>query len=193
MNAQLVQTSVAAILPSSSTTPFVLGTGESDTESDPSSVSPLSVPHYIWHANVHGRTEFPTPINCLLDNGAHLLLIRPETIADLRLKIRKLHKPESATVAINSQHHTFLLSDYVVLTLSSSNNAWTSHPVRALIAHDLCINILLGLPFLKHNKIVIDHDSVTAIAKDSGFDLLNSTKSLLQLPPLTPPLSPKIK
>ena len=175
-NPQTVQNSVAAILPSNSSTPFVLGTGESDTESDPSNVSPISVPHYIWHANVNGLNEFPTPINCLLDNGAHLVLIRPETVADLGLKIRKLHEPQCATVAIRSQRHTFLLSDYVILTLSSSNNAWTSRPVRALIAHDLCTNILLGLPFLKHNKIVIDHDSDTAIAKDSGFDLLNNNK-----------------
>lgn len=66
--------------------------------------------------------------------------------------------------------------DYVVLTLSSLNNAWTSRPVRALLAPDLCVNIILGLPFLKHNKIIIDHDSDTAIDKISGFDLLNENK-----------------
>jgi Reverse transcriptase (RNA-dependent DNA polymerase)/Aspartyl protease len=186
-----VQNSVAAMLPSSSSTPFVLGTGESDTESNSSTVSPISVPHYIWHANVHGTSEFPTPVNCLLDNGAHLVLIRPETVAELGLKIRKLHKPQLATVAINSQHHTFHLADYVLLTLSSLNNAWTSRPVRALVAADLCINILLGLPFLKHNKIVIDHDADTAIDKLSGFDLLNENKpsALTTLSPRR--LSPK--
>ena len=167
------QSSVAAILPSSSATPFNLGNGGSDMESEPTSVSPISVPHYIWNANVYGNNDFPTPIPCLLDNGAHLVLIRPETVVDLGLKIRKLHKPESATVAINSQRHTFLLADYVTINLSSLNNAWTSRPVRALIAPDLCTSILLGLPFLKHNKIVIDHESDTAIDKISGFDLLN--------------------
>ena len=169
------QASVAAVLPSSSSTAFVLGNGTSDTESESSTVSPISVPHYIWHANVYGTEEFPTPIPCLLDNGAHLILIRPETVADLGLKVRKLHTPERATVAINSQKHTFHLSDYVVLSLSSRNNAWTSRPVRALIAHNLCVSILLGLPFLKHNKIIIDHDCDTVIAKESGFDLLNES------------------
>ena len=188
----VTQNSIAALLPSASI-PFNLGTGGSDTESDQSTVSPISVPHYIWHANVHGKSEFPTPIKCLLDNGAHLVLIRPETVADLGLHIRKLPKPESATVAINSQQHTFFLADYVILSLSSLNNAWTSRPVRALIAPDLCINIILGLPFLKHNKIVVDHELDTAICKTSGFDLLNEDKPC----PLTTPkilqTSPKQK
>src|ERR1700678_4108408 len=61
------QSSVAAILPSTSI-PFNLGNG-SDTESEPSNVSPISIPHYIWHANIHSNDEFPTPIQCLLDNG----------------------------------------------------------------------------------------------------------------------------
>lgn len=117
--------------------------------------------------------------HCLLDNGAHLVLIRPETVTDLGLKICKLHTSQTATIAINSQHHSFHLADYVVLSLSSLNNAWTSHPIRALIAADLCVNILLGLPFLKHNKIVIDHDSDTAIAKDSNFDLLNENSFVI--------------
>ena len=108
-----ISSQVAAILPPS--IPFNLGTGGSDTESDPStSVSPISVPHYTWNATIHGRDEFPTPITCLLDNGAHLVLIRPETVADLGLNIRKLHTPQSVTVAINSERQTFQLFDYVV-------------------------------------------------------------------------------
>jgi hypothetical protein len=68
------------------------------------------------------------------------------------------------------------LYDYVILSLTSLNNAWKSKPARALLAKNLCTNILLGLPFLKHNKIVIDHDSDTAIDKSTGFDLLNEAK-----------------
>jgi hypothetical protein len=89
---QNIQSSVAAILPSSTAIPFVLGTGASDTDSEQSSVSPISVPHYIWHAQIDGKNEFPTQINCLLDNGAHLILIRPEIVADLSLHIRKLRE-----------------------------------------------------------------------------------------------------
>ena len=184
-NSQLIHTSVAFVLPNS-ITPFVLGTGASNTESDPSLVSPISVLHYIWNAKIHGISEFPTPISCLLDNSTHSVLIRPETVADLGLKIFKLHTLQTASIAIDSQHHTFHLANYVILSLSLLNNAWTSCPIRTLITADLCVNILLGLPFLKHNKIVIDHDADTAIAKDSNFDLLNENSFIL---PKKPPPS----
>ena len=59
-NTQHGQSTIAAILPSSASTPFVLGNGVSDTESDPSIVSPIFVPHYIWTANIHGKNDFPT-------------------------------------------------------------------------------------------------------------------------------------
>jgi hypothetical protein len=80
-----------------------------------------------------------------------------------------------------------------VITPSSLNNAWTSRSIRALIAHNLCTNILLGLPFLKHNKIIIDHDLDTAIAKDSGFDLLHENRPSSLTTPQSPRLSPKQK
>src|SRR5271168_2153215 len=50
---------------------------------------------------------------------------------------------------------SLIFSDYVYLTASSLDNAWTSRPVRALVAPGLCTEILLGLPFLVHNKIVV--------------------------------------
>ena len=104
-----------------------------------------------------------------------------------------MHKPESATLAINSQRQTFHLAEYVTLSLLLLNNAWTSRPVRALIAPNLCINILLGLPFLKHNKIVVDHELDTAICKSTGFDLLNENKIIPLTTPTPPQLSPKQK
>jgi hypothetical protein len=52
----------------------------------------------------------------------------------------------------------------------------------------LCVDILLGLPWLKRNKIVIDHELRTVINKETGFDLLS-------IPPkkLLPCLRPKKK
>ena len=69
------------------------------------------------------------------------------------------------------------------------NNAWSSKPVRALVAPGLCSNILLGLPFLVHNKIVIDHEAHTAVDKSSGFDLLNENTSCRVVTPSSPKLS----
>ena len=167
---------INAILPSSSI-PFNLGNG-SDTSDENAfnrevSKAPLTVDHLTWDANVFGGNEFLTRINCLLDNGAHLVLIRLETVTDLALPIRKLETPISVTLALEGKKTVSVFHNYVYLQLSSGNNEWTSKPICALVAPGLCSNILLGLPFLTHNNIVIDHAARTAIDKESGFDLMN--------------------
>ena len=58
------------------------------------------------------------------------------------------------------------------------NNEWTSKTVCALVAPGLCSNILLGLPFLVHNNIIIDHTAHTAVDKISGFDLLDDASRM---------------
>ena len=116
------------------------------------------------------------------------ILIRPEVVKFLGLKIHKLKNPELVSLAFKQNSGATSFSDYVSLTLSSLNNAWTSLPVCTIIALNLCTDILLGLPFLSRNKIVIDHHLRTAINKTSGFDLLNEKP----LPRNAPPkLSPK--
>jgi hypothetical protein len=168
---------VNAVLPSSIA--FALGNGSVSSEENDfigavSNVAPFTVDHLQWEANVFGGNEFPTRITCLLDNGAHLVLIRPETVADLALPIRKLTEPISVTLALEGKKTVNIFHDYVHLELSSVNNEWTSRTVRALIAPHLCTNILLGLPFLTHNNIVIDHEARSATDKISGFNLMNN-------------------
>ncbi len=41
------------------------------------------------------------------------------------------------------------------------------------MAPSLCLPIILGLPFLKHNHIVVDTTYRTAVHFDSGLDLLH--------------------
>ena len=81
---------INAILPSLSI-PFNLGnssdTSDENTFNRKVSDAPLTIDHLTWEANIFGGNEFPTKINCLLDNSAHLILIRPETVADLALPI----------------------------------------------------------------------------------------------------------
>jgi len=181
---------INAVLPSSSI-PFALGSGSDTSEDNRVSIAPLTVDHLKWDANVFGSNEFPTRISCLLDNGAHLVLIRPETVADLALPIRKLSEPLSATLAIGGEKIVTSFHNYVHLQLNSVNNEWASKTVRALIAPELCTNILLGLPFLSHNNIVVDHAARTAVDKKSGFDLLNNNSKMARdtkkkmIPPIT--------
>lgn len=77
---------------------------------------------------------------------------------------------------------TLELSEYVKLKLYDPVWNWTSKTIRAIIAPSLCAPVILGLPFLAHNNIVIDHALQTAIDKVSGFDLLHPT----------PPAAPKL-
>ena len=183
---------VGAVLPSTFNQ-FCLGI-DSDTSGSAEDVSPISIPHLIWKGQIWNNDDVQIPYDCLLDDGAHLVLIRPETVTDLGLPIRRLHEPVSVTLALSNNHDSLTeLWDYVLLSVSSLNNAWSSKPVRALIAPGLCSSILLGLPFLVHNKIVIDHDSRTAIDKNCGFDLLNENTTCRATAPPHKNLSPKQK
>lgn len=169
--------SIAAVLPSTSVG-FVVGSG-SDSEEDDTVSSPITVPHLMWKANVWGKDEFQIPIDCMLDDGAHMVLIRPEIVTDLGLHIQKLRKPHLIGLALSDDEDTKVeLDSYVTLSLSSLNNEWSARPTRAVIAPNLCADILLGLPFLSHNKIVIDHDLRTAIDKKTDFDLLKPLKNV---------------
>ena len=107
---------INAILPSASI-PFNLGNGSDSSDENAFnrevSHTPLTVDHLMWDANVFGGNEFPTKINCLLDNGAHLVLIRPETVADLALPIHKLDTPISVTLALEGKKTTSVFHDYV--------------------------------------------------------------------------------
>jgi len=77
------------------------------------------------------------------------------------------------------------LTEWVKLKLYNPNELWTSRTVRAVVTPGLCTDIILGLPFLRMNKIVIDHERNTCIVKESGYDLLN-------LPPPQVPLGERI-
>jgi hypothetical protein len=58
--------------------------------------------------------------------------------------------------------------------------------VRAVIAPNLVAPVILGLPFLSHNSIVVDHAARTVIDKSQNFDLMNPTVR-------PPPPAPKRK
>jgi hypothetical protein len=189
--------SVIASLPSTEmNTNFVLspdsdhGSVQSAPVSFPSRIRPLgpvSVDHLKWKAAVYGEGDFPRTFDCLLDNGAHLVLIRPEVVKSLKLKIQKLDNPELVSLALQQNTSVAAFTDFVSLSLSSLNNAWSSLPIRAILAKDLCTDILLGLPFLKHNKIVIDHDLKLPYINLRDLTFLMKILSLRTVPPIRSP------
>jgi len=156
-----------------------------DTDESASDVSPSAFPHIVWHAAAFGQREFPDIVECLMDTGANLILIRPETAADLGLQPRRLRHPIPISAALDDPRAppSIFLDHYVTLSLSSRNLRWTSRTFRAIIAPNLCSPIILGLPFFVRNEIVLDPSLRTAIHKETGFDLLNENALPLPAPP----------
>jgi hypothetical protein len=75
----------------------------------------------------------------------------------------------------DGQKNELCLTEWVKLTLRDPSAYWTAKTVCAIVAPGLCSSVILGLPFLTHNNIVIDHNSCTTIDKSMGFDLLHPT------------------
>ena len=65
------------------------------------------------------------------------------------------------------------LDDYIKLKLHDASNNWSGLTVLAILAPGLCAPVILGLPFLSHNEIIVNIKEWTAIAKKTGFNLLN--------------------
>jgi hypothetical protein len=63
-------------------------------------------------------------------------------------------------------------TEWVKFSACSIDMSWTSRVVQAIVAHNLTSPVILGRPFLATNKVVIDHDERSVIAKKTGHFLL---------------------
>jgi hypothetical protein len=148
---------------------------------------PFRSKHLVWECQIHSLTDdFPVKTCALIDNGAHLVLIHPDLVNRLGLKKHRLHVPEIVDVAFSNQKKKTKLYNYVKLSLTSLDLSWTSRTVRAVVTLGLCAPIILGLPWLIHNLIVMDHATRTCIDKTTSYNLLNPA-------PVFPPAPPKRK
>jgi hypothetical protein len=131
----------------------VLGNGSFSEGEISVSLPPLRSKHFVWKCNVDGpKVDFPITVSSLIDNGAHVVLIRPEIVQKLALPIHKPNRPECIDVAIDSSNKEKKpqeLSSYVLLSVSSLDHTFHAKPVRALITPGLCMPIILGLPWLE--------------------------------------------
>jgi hypothetical protein len=76
-------------------------------------------------------------------------------------------------MAINEKKEIVQLKDWVKLSVRSLDRVWTSTCVCAIIMPGLSVSLLLGGPFLEHNKMVIDLELRTCVDKTLNYDLLN--------------------
>jgi hypothetical protein len=96
---------IAAVFPSLSS--GVVGDGSYSEGSD-NSFSSVSTPphikskHFIWTFLLTGpAVDLPVNKPSLIDNGCHMVLIRPDVVSELGLPIFSLEQPEEVDVAIS--------------------------------------------------------------------------------------------
>ena len=137
-------------------------------------VAPMMVPHMFWCTSTSVPNSLPIQFDCLLDIGSHLVIIHEQLVKDLNLCHHKLHEPIISKLAMQPDGPKFLkFTHFVKLKLYDSSGTYIAKTVRAVISPTLCAPVLLGLPFLKHNNIVIDVNCHTTIDKKNNFDLLH--------------------
>ena len=167
----------------------VLGVGEEESDENERYVrnranSPFSSGHLAWRCRIDGPSvPEPLTVTTLIDNGSHLVLIDERLVRRLGLKRRKLPVPRKARLAMGEEEVVF--SEWVRLKTISEDQKWTARTVGALVAPKLSYPVILGGPFLKSNKIVIDHELDSVIAKDQYQLLPAKSTTPDQQPPDT--------
>jgi hypothetical protein len=171
---------VATIMPPTNDHAILEGDSSDLSKDSDDSVSdhsvPLSIPHYFWKCAVDDRHSVDcAEIEVLIDNGSHTVLIHDELVNRLGLRCRTLNEPMNISLEVSelNNHIVQTLTEWVKLKLHDPNDSWSSRTVHAVVTPGLCTDIILGLPFLCTNKIVIDHEQNTCVAKASGYDLLH--------------------
>ena len=142
----------------------------------PQPIPPLPE-HLWWDCCIDAPfTCPPSPMRVLIDHGAPPVLISDDTVELYGLVCRTLFKPYAVSAAFVPGQATakpVLLTEYCRLNVSSLDARWKSRTLNAIICPNLQADVILGLDFLVRNKIVVDAELRTVIAKETGFDLLH--------------------
>ncbi|KAF8226401.1 hypothetical protein L208DRAFT_1302210, partial [Tricholoma matsutake] len=133
--------------------------------------------HLHWTCCIDAPdTCAPTPVNALIDHGSSPVLISSELADILCLTARPLFKPLSVSGAFSNKSNKrmpLILIQYCRLSIISLDSLWHSRIINTIICPELHTDLILSLDFLVKNKIVVDTELQTVIAKESGYDLLN--------------------
>ncbi|KIM88511.1 hypothetical protein PILCRDRAFT_26727, partial [Piloderma croceum F 1598] len=164
--AAIIPMPAAIVMPSA-----VLGEGSDSEYVD----IPFFVPYFFLDCSVGGATASSIEsIRALIDHGSDAVLIDPALADQMQLKRHKLPAPKEVVMAVGDGKEIFTFDEWVPITVTSVDKAWTSHACRAILAPNLCVPLLLGGPFLLlTHRLVIDHETCTCIDKKCGYDLLN--------------------
>ena len=188
---------VAAVFPSLSSAST--GEGNSSSETSDTSFGSVSSPppfkskHFIWDCSLTGpAVDFPLKLASLIDNGCHMVLIRPDIVSQLGLPIFTLPEPESVEVAISfskagvTQKKQSLVQ-YVKIRPYSHDSVFHSRTLHAIVCPGLCMPLIFGLPFLEINDVICDHKRRMCIVRDRKLNY-NLLRPLTRQQPPPPKL-----
>ena len=151
--------------------------------------SPFALPQHLnWTCCIDApATCAPTPVEALIDHSSSPVLISSELAEILCLTARPLFKSLSVSGAFTKNNNSatpLILMHYCRLSIQSLAALWHSRVMNTIICPELHMDLILGLDFLVKNKIVVDAELRTVIAKDSGYDLLNPPDPKLHCRPI---------
>jgi hypothetical protein len=166
---------VAAIFPNVVPMDRSVSDGSDASLSSVSALPPLKGDHFLWPCALTNPTDNISVKACsLIDSGSHMVLVRPDLVSRLKLQAIPLPRPEQISIAVDANEHPLAMTHYIVLKPMSIDRLFVSKPVHAVIAVNLCIPLILGLPFLTENRISCDYVKRKCMsnAVSPPFDLL---------------------
>lgn len=159
------------------------------------SASPIKCEHLVWQCTADdGSAWFLVNTTALLDSGAHMVFIRPDLVEKLALHVFHLTTPEKVSVAIDANQPT-ALTHYARLTVSSRDGVFKSKVLNAIIAPNLCMPIILGLPFLTNHNVICDYAKKKCSVKidEKEYNLLTPGQNTLAIPDTLASVQQRIK
>ena len=184
---------IVAVFSSLSLSVVVNGSFSEGSDNSMASVSTtphIKSKHFIWDCLLTGPTvDFPVKHPSLIDNGCHMVLIRPDVVAQLGLPVFTLDQPETVDIAIffskaGINRSKRSLVQYVKIWPFSSDSIFHSRVVHTVICPGLCMPLIFSLPFLKLNDVICDHKQQMCIVKDKdlNYNLLHSIVQQKEIP-----------
>ena len=157
--------------------------------------APFFVPHFFFDCSIgHSSVSTELSVWALIDDSSDTVPINPTYVNCLSLTPCKLPALKEVIMVVGKGvKEVFLFDEWVPVTVISSDQAWTSHICKAILAPNLCVPILLGNPFLATNGIIIDHELHTCIDKHFGYNLLNPPNITQNTIKLWPCFGPELK
>ena len=129
---------------------------ETDLYVPPSIDPPFSVPqlYTTLYATGPSITDFPIPVQALMDIGCPCTVISSE-LCDL-LGLRRYRLPPKENNLRSLSQLPLACEEYVKLELQSEQGTWKSGVAKMKVNKGLPFPIILGMPFLSSEQIVID-------------------------------------